>query len=84
LGHDKRTWANLPASDNATFLTLMETADFLRVPDWTLRKMLQRGEFPPGVVAKVGRSYRFSRPGLEKWIAAGGAMAADNAARPRR
>jgi excisionase family DNA binding protein len=84
LGREKRTWGNLPTSEGATFLTLMETADLLRIPDWTLRQMAQRGEFPPGVVAKVGRTYRFSRPALEKWIASGGAMAAANAARPRR
>ncbi len=84
MGREKRTWGNLPTSEGATFLTLMETADLLRIPDWTLRQMAQRGEFPPGVVAKVGRTYRFSRPALEKWIASGGAMAAANAARPRR
>jgi excisionase family DNA binding protein len=84
VGRQKRTWSNLPSPEESSFLTLTEVADLLRIPDWTLRNIAQRGEFPPGVVAKVGRTYRFSRPALEKWIASGGAMAAANAARPRR
>lgn len=47
-------------------LTPHEAADFLRVSDSWLAKARMRGDGPPFL--KVGRSIRYSRAALVKWL----------------
>jgi excisionase family DNA binding protein len=68
----KKTWRSLPGPEGATWLTSAEAAELLRVPSWTLLDLVKRGIVPRGVVARVGHRLRFSRPGLDQWLAAGG------------
>lgn len=46
-------------------LTLSETAEYLKIAEKTLLRMIHRNEIP---VAKVGSQYRFLRNVLEDWL----------------
>ncbi len=49
----------------ATWLSLEELADYLKMPPYTLYKLLRRGELPGH---KVGRSWRFDQDEVDAWI----------------
>jgi len=46
-------------------MIVQEVAQYLRVCETTVYKLAQAGEIP---AAKVGRSWRFSRELIEKWL----------------
>ena len=46
-------------------LTLREVADYLKVTERTLYRLVQDGKLP---AFKVGNSWRFRREDLERWI----------------
>lgn len=50
------------------FLTIQELADELQVPVKTIYDWRYRRVGPPGI--KVGRSIRFRRTDVDKWLAA--------------
>jgi excisionase family DNA binding protein len=58
---------NKITSNHAVF-TLAEAAKFLRVKTSVLQKLAEQGRVP---ARKVGAAWRFSRPGLEKWLRGG-------------
>jgi excisionase family DNA binding protein len=47
-------------------MTVNEVAQYLRVHQTTLYKLIRRGEIQ---FFKVGSDYRFNREAIEKWIA---------------
>lgn len=60
-------------------LTIREVADYLKVTERTLYRLVQEDSIP---AVKVGNSWRFRRQDLERWItkqsrAAGGGCDAD-------
>ena len=46
-------------------LTIREVADYLKVTERTLYRLVQDGKLP---AFKVGNSWRFRREDLEQWI----------------
>ncbi len=46
-------------------LTIREVADYLKVTERTLYRLVQDGKLP---AFKVGNSWRFRREDLERWI----------------
>lgn len=56
--------------DNKIFdiLTIDEAAELLRIPRSSVYKLAQEGKIP---AQKVGRHWRFYRPTLLHWVAAG-------------
>ena len=46
-------------------LTIREVADYLKVTERTLYRLVQEGKLP---AVKVGNSWRFRREDLERWI----------------
>ena len=46
-------------------LTIREVADYLKVTERTLYRLVQDGKLP---AFKVGNSWRFRRDDLERWI----------------
>ncbi len=46
-------------------LTIREVADYLKVTERTLYRLVQDGKLP---AFKVGHSWRFRREDLERWI----------------
>lgn len=46
-------------------LTIREVADYLKVTERTLYRLVQEGKLP---AFKVGNSWRFRREDLERWI----------------
>ena len=46
-------------------LTIREVADYLKVTERTLYRLVQDGKLP---AFKVGNSWRFRRQDLERWI----------------
>lgn len=46
-------------------LTIREVADYLKVTERTLYRLVQNGKLP---AFKVGNSWRFRREDLERWI----------------
>lgn len=50
-------------------LTIEELADYLRVSKSAIYRLVQEGRLPG---RKVGRSWRFSRPSIDAWLAGGG------------
>lgn len=46
-------------------LTIREVADYLKVTERTLYRLVQDGKVP---AFKVGNSWRFRREDLERWI----------------
>ncbi|MDF9409743.1 helix-turn-helix domain-containing protein [Pelotomaculum isophthalicicum JI] len=49
-------------------MNLEEAAEFLRISQTTLKKLLREGEIP---ARKVGREWRLSRQALLKWLESG-------------
>jgi len=49
----------------ATWLSLEELSEYLKMPTSTLYKLLRRGELPGH---KVGRSWRFDQEEVDAWI----------------
>lgn len=47
-------------------MTLKEVAEYLRIHQTTLRKLIRRGEI---LGFKIGSDYRFRRDEIEKWLA---------------
>lgn len=62
MGHDKFQGEGLPE-----VLDLPAAAALLNIHPVTLRKLAASGDVP---ARKVGREWRFSRPGLHAWLAA--------------
>jgi len=50
---------------NNHVLTTKELADYLSVSEGTVYNMVKEGEIP---AAKIGRSWRFLRPAIDKWL----------------
>lgn len=50
-------------------MTIDEVARFLKVCDKTIRRLINRNEIP---VARIGKSYRFYRSDIVRWLHAGG------------
>jgi len=46
-------------------MTLREVADYLRVTEKTIYRLLRRGDIP---AAKVGRNWRFGRDSIDEWL----------------
>jgi excisionase family DNA binding protein len=46
-------------------LTIREVADYLKVTERTLYRLVQEGKLP---AFKVGNSWRFRREDLDRWI----------------
>ncbi len=46
-------------------LTIREVADYLKITERTLYRLVQDGKLP---AFKVGNSWRFRREDLERWI----------------
>ena len=46
-------------------MTLQEVADYLRVTEKTVYRLLKRGRIP---AVKVGRQWRFDRKSIDKWL----------------
>ncbi len=46
-------------------LTIREVAEYLKVTERTLYRLVQEGQLP---AFKVGNSWRFRRDDLERWI----------------
>ena len=46
-------------------LTIREVADYLKITERTLYRLVQEGKLP---AFKVGNSWRFRREDLERWI----------------
>ena len=53
--------------DDSQILTLAEVAQYLKVAEKTIRRMVQRDEIP---CVKVGRQWRFVRSAVDGWLAA--------------
>jgi excisionase family DNA binding protein len=54
--------------DDATpsrFMTVGEVAEYLRVHQSTIYKMVHKGQIP---AFKIGSDYRFNRDAIEKWM----------------
>jgi len=49
----------------AEFMTVEEVADYLRVAEKTIYRLLRRGSFP---ATKVGRSWRFDKASIDDWL----------------
>jgi excisionase family DNA binding protein len=47
-------------------MTLKEVAEYLRIHQTTLRKLIRRGEI---LGFKIGSDYRFRQDEIEKWLA---------------
>ncbi len=52
----------------ADILTIEEVASYLRIPVSSVYKLAQEGKIP---AQKVGRHWRFYRPAITQWMAAG-------------
>jgi excisionase family DNA binding protein len=52
-------------------LTIEEVAAYLRIPVSSVYKLAQEGKIP---AQKVGRHWRFYRPTINQWMAAGRLM----------
>lgn len=50
----------------ATFLTVSEVADYMRLSRMTVYRMIERGEIP---ALRVGKSFRVPRVALEQIVA---------------
>jgi len=48
-------------------MTLIEVADYLRIPKASVYKLAQRGRIP---CQKVGKHWRFRREALDRWLEA--------------
>lgn len=46
-------------------MTLIEVADYLRIPKASVYKLAQQGRIP---CQKVGRHWRFRREAVDKWL----------------
>ncbi len=46
-------------------MTLQEIADYLRVTEKTIYRLLKRGNIP---AAKVGRNWRFEKDSIDEWL----------------
>ena len=63
---------HVDAYDDTFFENLMtidEVAGFLQVSDKTVRRLITRGEIPS---ARIGKSYRFIRSDIVRWLQTGG------------
>ena len=49
----------------AEFMTVEEVADYLRVAEKTIYRLLRRGSFP---ATKVGHSWRFDKASIDDWL----------------
>ena len=49
----------------AELMTVQEVADYLRVTDKTIYRLLKRGKIP---AARVGRQWRFDRAAIDEWL----------------
>ena len=56
-------------ADNAErVLTIVELAEYLKIPKSTLYKLVQEGKIPG---QKVGRHWRFRRETIDRWLEQG-------------
>ena len=55
-----------PAAAPGPIMTSKEVAEYLRIHQATLSKLVRRGEIPG---FKIGRDYRFRRDQIDKWMA---------------
>ncbi|NOS81330.1 MAG: helix-turn-helix domain-containing protein [Nitrospira sp.] len=53
------------ASTDHEILTVMDVAQFLRVPKSTVYKLARQGELP---ASKIGKHWRFLRHDLNQWM----------------
>ena len=49
----------------AELMTVEEVADYLRVAEKTIYRLLRRGSFP---ATKVGHSWRFDKASIDDWL----------------
>jgi excisionase family DNA binding protein len=61
----------LPPELQGEIMTLLQVADFLGCHKGTIYRLLERKQIP---AFRMGRDYRFRRPDIDKWIAAGGGV----------
>jgi len=47
------------------FMTVREVADYLRVSEKTIYRLLRRGSIP---ATKVGRQWRFNKASIDGWL----------------
>jgi len=50
---------------NEEVLTLAELSEYLKIPRSTLYRLVRKGEIPG---RKVGRSWRFHRGAIDRWL----------------
>lgn len=53
------------ATSDPPVMTLVEVADYLRIPKASLYKLAQQGRIP---CQKVGKHWRFRKAALEQWL----------------
>jgi excisionase family DNA binding protein len=53
--------------DSGEVLTVRDVAQYLKLPISTIYALAQRGQLPG---RKLGRQWRFFKPGLEAWLLA--------------
>lgn len=58
----------------AKLLNVAEAAELIGVPKSWLYARSARGDFPAGVLIKVGHYVRFDADGLLEWLRRGGAL----------
>lgn len=64
---------HLPEYDDSLFeiqiMTVQQVAEYLQFSEKTIYRMAQKGRIP---AKRVGRSYRFYRPEIIRWLTTGG------------
>ena len=56
------------AENTEMVLTIVELAEYLKIPKSTLYKLAQEGKIPG---QKVGRHWRFRREAIDRWLEQG-------------
>ena len=59
-------------TNDPPIMTLIEVADYLRIPKASIYKLAQQGRIP---CQKVGKHWRFRREAVDTWLESGPAQA---------
>lgn len=65
LSAETTTQSETGANRDGEILTVMEVAQFLRVPKSTVYKLARGGELP---ASKIGKHWRFLRRDIHEWM----------------